>query len=106
MANLIDQSRFDDGWASVNRGLFSSGAGHSATENVVWNATGDGNVLSFQYGHGYVIGTAPEIFVFSALPNVYGEGTTPEDWVEGAGEAETLRPRSLYEDQRRRRLEP
>lgn len=104
MANLIDHSRFDDGWGSINRGLNSSGAGHSATENVVWNATGVGNVLSYQFGHGYVIGTGPEIFTFSALPGLYGQGTEPEDWVEGAGMAATLRPVSLYEDQRRRRL--
>ena len=103
MANLIDHSHFDDGWSANNRGAFSSGAGHSATENVIWNVSGVGNILSFQYGHGYVIGTAPELLVVTALPSLFGEGTAPEDWAEGLGAAATLTPASLYEDQLRRR---
>jgi hypothetical protein len=116
-ANLIDSSVLDDGWSAINRKHESTGAGHTAAENVIWNATGDGAVRSYQYGWGYVIGTAPEIEVFTTVgePPPGGEelwellspatGTEPMDWVEGAGEAATLVPSSLYEDQLARRLE-
>lgn len=107
MANLIDDSVADDGWGAVNRHDWSSGAGHTATESVFWNLRGTGRLRSFQAGRGYVIGTGPELSVETALdtPDLFGapEGTAPEDWSEGLGEAATLTPRSLYEDQRRRR---
>ena len=57
LANLIDQSRFDDGWSIVNRGNWSSYSGHTGTQNVMWNISGTGNLRSKQYGFGYVIGT-------------------------------------------------
>ena len=107
MANLIDDSDVDDGWAAVNRGSFSSGAGHTATESVFWNLRGEGVVRSFQHGFGYVIGTSG-LRVETALDtlDLFGapEGTAPEDWTEGLDLAEELTPRSLYEDQRARRL--
>ena len=107
MANLIDDSDVDDGWAAVNRGSFSSGAGHTATESVFWNLRGEGGVRSFQHGFGYVIGTSG-LRVETALDtlDLFGapEGTAPEDWTEGLDLAEELTPRSLYEDQRARRL--
>ena len=105
-ANLIDSSQFDDGWSAVNRGGFSSGAGHSATQNVFWNVGGSGLLASFQFGLGYVIGTGPELEVITELPDIAGLGTEPEDWVEGLGEAPRLSPSSLYEDQRMRRVNP
>lgn len=107
MANLIDDSAADDGWAAVNRQGFSSGAGHTATESVFWNLRGDGVLRSFQFGHGYVIGTR-ELRVFTALdsPDLFRatEGTAPEDWTEGVDQGDSLRPPSLYDDQRARRL--
>lgn len=107
MANLVDSVIADDGWAAVNRGSFSSGAGHSATESVFWNTRGSGTIRSFQYGHGYVVGTE-EVTVQVDLdtPDIFGatEGTAPADWLEGEGEAATLEPQSLYLDQRDRRL--
>jgi hypothetical protein len=104
-ANLIDHSRFDDGWSAVNRGTESSGAGHSGTENVIWNIAGAGVVRSLQLGVGYVVGTAPslELLTDPAYP-LGGAGTEPEDWVEGAGIGAGLQPASLYEDQLARRL--
>lgn len=108
MANLIDQSIADDGWQSVNRRLESSGAGHAGTENVFWNLGGAGTLRSMQYAMGYVIGTGPSLTVITdpATPDLLlgGVGTEPEDWAEGVGQASTLEPRSLYEDQLARRL--
>lgn len=106
MANLIDQSWTDDGWQALNRWVYSSGAGHTATETVFWNTDGPGSLTSFQVGRGYVVGTGPELVVDTeALDAGYSTGTLPSDWTEGLGEAATLEPPSLYEDQLRRRLE-
>ena len=105
MANLIDSSVANDGWKAVNRLFYSSGAGHTATQNVFWNIQGTGSLYSYQYGHGYVIGST-DIEVFTEVSDVYeSHGTTPEDYSEGIGEGNTLHPQSLYEDQLRRRLE-
>jgi hypothetical protein len=105
-ANLVDSSILDDGWNAVNRGSESTGAGHAATESVIWNATGSGRVNSYQYGWGYVIGTGPDLDVGRILPSfMYGKGTEPEDWLEGMRLGDTLDPPSLYEDQLQRRLE-
>jgi hypothetical protein len=103
-ANLVDSSRFDDGWGMVNRGSESTGAGHTGTENVVWNARGRGDIRSLQFGWGYVIGADPRLDVITTIGPGAGAGTEPEDWVEGDGAAETLVPQSLYEDQLARRL--
>lgn len=105
-ANLIDQSTLDDGWGAVNRGTYSTGAGHSATQSAVWNSGGTGVVRSRQFGHGYVIGPAPELDVDSSLDDPGADGTEPEDWVERApADADgPLVPASLYEDQLARRL--
>ncbi len=105
-ANLVDSSRFDDGWASRNRHDWSTGAGQTATENVLWNIRGSGRLVSYNWGHGYVIGTGPELEVKADLPTAAGEGTAPADRVEGLGEGGSLVPQSLYEDQLQRRLAP
>ncbi|MEW5740245.1 MAG: hypothetical protein AB1938_15035 [Myxococcota bacterium] len=101
-ANLLDSSRFDDGFSIINRRLESTGAGHTGTENVFWNVSGAGLLRSMQWGWGYVIGTdGLEV----ALDEVFiAEGTQPLDWAEGLDAGATLQPRSLYEDQLRRRL--
>lgn len=105
-ANLIDQSFADDGWAALNRQDYSSGAGHSAHENVFWNLTG-GVLESYQYGHGYVIGTL-DVNVQADLGgfDLTGkkQGTEPADFVEGEGQGPSLWPASLFEDQLARRL--
>jgi hypothetical protein len=104
MANLIDSSTADDGWKAVNRLFYSSGSGHSATENVFWNIKGQGDLYSYQYGQGYVIGST-DIGVHTEVTNVYENfGTAPEDFSEGIGEGASLIPQSLYEDQLSRRL--
>jgi hypothetical protein len=103
MANLVDQTTLNDGFDAVNRGDYSSGAGHTATQSVFWNTQGTGHVRSLQYGHGYVIGTTPPLTVTTnpILPG--GEGTRPEDYTEGLGTGATLEPASLYEDMLERR---
>ena len=107
MANLIDDSVATDGWQGVNRQGESSGAGHSATQNVWWNTRGGGYLRSLQVGDGYVIGTDgmdvhvdPEEWDW----NNSGEGSAPEDWTEGIDAALPLEPASLYEDQLLRRV--
>lgn len=103
-ANLIDASTLDDGWGAVNRGDYSTGAGHSATQSVIWNPRGGGVVRSRQFGHGYVIGPAPGLAVEVSLDAPDAAGTAPEDWLEGPGMRGDLEPASLYEDQLQRRL--
>lgn len=116
-ANLIDDSWAADGWSASNRRDESTGAGHTATENVFWNISGPGIVRSYQHGMGYVIGTAPETNVAALEPDLDPELaealyplsswylSEPWDHVEGAGLGATLEPRSLYEDQLQRRLD-
>lgn len=116
MANLIDSSTFEDGFSALNRKDESTGAGHTATETVFWNITGGGRVRSYQFGFGYVIGTSPGLSVLTDMPTddpvareqleSLGPWTAswPVDWVEGRGHGADLQPRSLYEDQRARRL--
>ena len=102
-ANLVDDSTFDDGFKAENRGSYSTGAGHTASECVFWNIAGF-EVVSLQYGRGYVIGSAPGMGVSTSLGLSGGEGSAPEDWVEGRDLGPWLEPGSLYEDQLRRRL--
>mgnify|MGYP001825728153 CR=1 FL=1 len=102
-ANLVDACVVDDGWSAVNRNAWSSGAGLTSTECVFWNVTGSGVVRSRQFGWGYVVGTGPDLRVETSLGGSSATGSAPEDWTEGVGEADTLEPPSLYEDQLRRR---
>lgn len=104
MANLVDDSVAEDGWGAVNRLMWSSGAGHTATQGVFWNVRGGGQLASLQWGRGYVIGTEG-LAVRTTVSGVYDSaGTAPEDWVEGLDAGADLEPRSLYEDQLLRRL--
>ncbi|MCB9738585.1 MAG: hypothetical protein H6747_04895 [Deltaproteobacteria bacterium] len=108
MFNLIEDSVLHDGWAAQNRGDESSGAGHTATETTMWNLRGDGVLISRNYGHGYVIGTAPSLQLTTSTAadglSKGGLGTEPVDWVEGAGVGASLWPQSLWACQRAHRL--
>jgi hypothetical protein len=107
MANLVDDCVVEDGWQGVNRIGFSSGAGHSATQNVFWHVQGGGMLRSFQFGWGYVIGSeGPEVVwhLEDGMILFAAQGTEPEDWVEGVDMGATLEPPSLYEDQLAKRL--
>jgi hypothetical protein len=106
MANLIDSCQLDDGWSAINRGMWSSGSGVSATESVFWNPSGPGLISSKQAGHGY--GVAPQttdVDTRLRAPHFYPQTmTAPADFVERIPAGEVLEPVSLYEDQRARRL--
>ncbi len=73
-----------------------------------WNTRGTGMLRAYNAGPGWVVGTGPTVRVESslttALGQIVGAHTAPEDDVEGLGVGATLQPASLYEDQRRRRL--
>ena len=69
---------------------------------VYWSTRGEGVLRSWQAGRGYVIGTR-DIKVETSMSSRHAEGTGPEDSLEGIGRADSLRPQSLYEFQRRRR---
>ncbi len=103
IATLVDDSLFDDGFKVENRGAWSSGAGHTGTESVVWRPRGTGTIVSKQFGWGYVIGTQEGVEVDAEVESRYGVGTAPRDFVEGRGLGKDLHPASLYEDQRARR---
>lgn len=107
MANLIDDCVLEDGWSAINRGMWSSGSGVSATESVFWNPSGAGRVLSKQAGHGYVVAPqAMDVDTSLSGPHFFPqEMTAPEDFVERVPLDTELEPPSLYEDQRARRLE-
>ena len=103
MACLVDQCTLDDGWYGGNRRNWSSGAGTTVTQSVFWNTRGAGEIGSWQFGWGYVIGTSG-VTVKSRLRGRWASGSEPADYTEGLGRGDTLAPQSLYEDQLRRRL--
>ncbi|RME52339.1 MAG: hypothetical protein D6795_06825, partial [Deltaproteobacteria bacterium] len=103
MANLVDRCHLEDGWYGGNRDGASSGAGHTVTQSVYWNTSGGGEILSWQYGWGYVIGTT-DMAVVTLLGPPRSAGTAPADYVEGENRGATLDPPSLFEDQLQRRL--
>ena len=103
-ANLIDSSTFDDGWSIENRRDWSTGAGVTGTETVMWNTDGRGALKSYQFGWGYVVGTGSQIHEFTKPRGPAALETAPQDYTEGLGEASTLEPQSLFEDMLSRRL--
>lgn len=109
IANLVDQSVLDDGWYAINRGSWSASSGMTSTQSVFWNNRGQGDIRSYQFGWGYVIGTQGLRVRTEAAdaPNAPGtsgadEGTQPYDYAEHV-DAQLSVP-SLYEDQLARRL--
>jgi len=100
MACLVDSCEINDGWQGGNRKAYSSGAGHSVTQSVYWNSTGTGGIGSWNYGEGYVIDTSVGIGVNTGFHFLgYDDGTNPVDYTEGLGQASSLSPQSLFEDQ-------
>ena len=103
MACLVDSCVLDDGWFGGNRLHWSDGAGSTVTQSVYWNTSGKGVIRSWQSGHGYIIGTC-DIKVLTNMDSPHAAGTAPEDFREGLGRSASLVPKSLYEDQLRRRV--
>ena len=104
-ANLIEGGVWNDGFKAEDRGLYSSGAGASATESVFWNVGGSGLISTDQFGWGYVIGASSALTV-RTNPIIGPIDGPPEDWVETVPAGQVLTPASLYEDQLARRLAP
>ncbi|MBK6581251.1 MAG: hypothetical protein IPG17_34870 [Sandaracinaceae bacterium] len=71
---------------------------------MFWNLSGGGELTSYQYGLGYVIGTTDITVKTTVWDILDSEGTSPEDYTEGIDEGATLFPASLYEDQLAARL--
>ncbi|MCP4641650.1 MAG: hypothetical protein GY851_14500 [bacterium] len=105
MGCLVDQCSFADGWYGGNRHDWSSGAGLTCTQSVYWNTDGGGRIRSWQYGLGYIVGTE-SITLETSMLDPSADGSEPKDYVEGEDRGSGLRPVSLYEDQRVRRVGP
>lgn len=123
IANLIDSFVSDgDYLETLFRQWGSNDYIHSytATECVFWNTKGvRGNQRSFliaskQWKWGYVIGTSgcmnrvvtsPVSGELKGWNNTFSYDTSPEDWVEGVGQGESLMPQSLYESQLKKRIQ-
>lgn len=116
-SNLFDNCTADNSWFEARDRFYTklSRPRHNLTSahTVYWNMEGVSNsfhpfvVWSQQANYGYVIGTR------GAVSGVRTHGNFPErhnrtdpvDVVEGIGKGKTLSPQSLFEDQRRRRLD-
>ncbi len=110
-SNLFDSNRLERSYfEAAYRGDWGGNPDHGITsaQCVFWNTTGDEYhananfiVHSQQFGQGYVIGTSGDadgVRLIEKRPNS-AVRTTPDDFLEGEGERETLVPASLYKDQ-------
>jgi hypothetical protein len=103
MANLLDQMTCDGDFLEARYYRPWGGNtihGVTTTQSVFWNTKGlrysrekQALVWSQQFGEGYVIGTGGPCHDVSS-----------DDFVEGIGKGDGLRPESLYADQLARRL--
>lgn len=109
MSNLFDSHTVDNDFLeAVYRPYGTVEHGHSSTQSVFWNTTGEkyhGNssriISSGQWGYGYVIGTQGNATKVN-LPTDHN--TLPKDHLEGEATGAWLHPASLYQDQLNRRL--
>ena len=85
----------------------------TSAHTVIWNTEGRANryhpfvVWSLQGKYGYVIGTKGAVCAVRTdgdYPELRKAISDPVDHVEGVGLGDMLRPVSLFEDQRRRRM--
>ncbi|MGC0252249.1 DUF7594 domain-containing protein [Pseudactinotalea sp. Z1748] len=107
-ANLFDNVSVDGDTFEMRYRPWSTHA-HSTTESVLWNISGENCTrgrlaMSQQFGWGYVIGTTGTGDC-AIIDTPGGQYTEPIDHVEHQGLGELLEPRSLYLDQRERRLD-
>lgn len=119
MSNLFDNFTANKDFLEARFrpwGTSPSMHGHSTTQSVFWNTTGEAYpagktfiVDSSQYGWGYIIGTGGVASAVRTAPATgttsgYPYNTSPEDFKEGIGKGNMLEPESLYEDQLRMRI--
>jgi len=115
-SNLFDNCTADNSWFEARDRYYKqlSRPRHNLTSahTVYWNMEGVANsfhpfvVWSQQADYGYVIGTrgpVSDVRTHGNFPDRKSH-TDPVDVVEGMGKGDTLSPRSLFEDQRKRRL--
>lgn len=115
-SNLYDTCVADNSWFEARyRFDDSRSSRHDITSahTVFWNLEGKANakrpflVWSQQARYGYVIGTRggmPDVCIEGSCPPERMDRTDPPDVIEGIGLGDRLKPFSLYEDQKRRRL--
>lgn len=118
MANLIDNFTVDKDYLEAKFRPYGSGNmhGHPTTQSVFWNTNGlayHGTkqfiIDSKQFGWGYIIGTRGPANKVSVTPisgtqSGYAYNSAPQDHTEGIGLGDSLEPKSLFEDQLRKRL--
>ncbi|MDD1421223.1 hypothetical protein MEO40_19270 [Dolichospermum sp. ST_sed1] len=117
MGVLFDNVTVDDNLVVGNRGTFSR-AGHTATDSVLWNLKGTGEIYSFAKGMGYVVGTAATLKLATDPSTIdttmskdgkgwapkWAEHTQPYDFTDFIGQGDKLLPQSLYSSQLAKRL--
>ncbi|MDT8433089.1 MAG: glycosyl hydrolase [Bacteroidales bacterium] len=118
MANLLDGFTVDGDYLECAFRPWGGTVlhGYPSTQSVFYNTTGESYhtskdyiIDSRQFDWGIVTGTSGPAANVKTTPvsgtqNGYSFDTSPEDYVEGAGKGEGLRPVSLYRDQLERRL--
>lgn len=115
-SNLVDNTQLlQDYFAAYYRHTWGSNHGHTSTHSVFWNLEGleyfanvDHIVNTQQARYGYAIGTRGNATGISDAGTPFWAGEAhradPLDYVEGEGEGATLEPRSLFENQLRKRM--
>jgi hypothetical protein len=118
IANLFDACTVNGDYLESAFRPYGGGAihGYTSTQSVFYNTTGEAYhpnrdyiVESRQFGWGYIIGTSGQADQVITDPVTgsaggYSFNTAPEDFAEGIGEGNNLKPWSLYHDQLYRRL--
>ncbi|MCF8227179.1 MAG: T9SS type A sorting domain-containing protein [Bacteroidales bacterium] len=118
MANLIDGFTVDGDYLECAFRPYGGDVihGYPSTQSVFYNTYGENYhvsrdfiVDSRQFDVGYLIGTSGPADQVRTTPvtgihDGYNYDTSPEDYVEGVGNGENLRPVSLYRDQLKKRM--
>ncbi|MBF9219707.1 glycosyl hydrolase family 28-related protein [Hymenobacter ruricola] len=119
MANLFDNTTLNKDFLEAKFrpwGTLPEMHGYPTTQSVYWNTVGEAHpakspyvIDSEQFGWGYIIGTSGPASDVKTSPTAgkikeYNYNSAPEDFKEGLGKGESLRPKSLYLDQLERRL--
>jgi hypothetical protein len=111
-SNLFDQCTVENSYFAAGGRKWGGGTIHGLTgaHSLYWNLTSNGTqdyaVETQQGRYGYVIGTSGN--KPTVRTSAWAEGsekiTNPVDYTEGISKGNTLSPRSLYTDQKSRRI--